>query len=215
MKIPDATQFLKAVIFPRFGLSASFLTAISEAGAVIGGSTVLQAILGCIYADSDMDIYFSSPAYKDFMHGFLIAHNYERSHTPNVEYPALDCHSIYTYTHVTLNTKIQLIYYKDYIGICPDIAATGLLYKPLENTYDLNGHSLELLKKHITYMCINATFSSGRFRKYRERGWIILQDKPVILDCCESAPLLRNEYEFVQEADLSTFCHSGRYFNLY
>lgn len=203
MQIESATKFLKAVIFPRFGLSSSFLIALSETNAVIGGSTVLQAILEKIYVDSDLDIYFSSATHMDFMHGVLIGNNYERSHTPNVEYPALDCHTIYTYTNGI--TKIQLIYYKEHVGLCPDIAATGLLYKPSENLYDLMGHSLELLKKHITYMCINATSSPGRFRKYKERGWIILQDKPLILDCCESAPLLRNEYEFV---------HEGRYFTL-
>lgn len=205
MKIPEATKFLKTAIFSRFGLSKPVLNAICDAGGIIGGSTVLQAILGVIYADSDMDIYFTSPPGKNFMHLFLTADNYELSHTPNVEYPALNCHTIHTYINHKLQTKIQLLYYKDHIGICPDIAATSLLYNPLEDTYDLNGHSLELLKKHITYMCINATSSPGRLRKYKERGWIILQDKPVILECCSVAPLLRNEYEFV---------HEGRYFTM-
>jgi hypothetical protein len=215
MELEKARTFFNATLLPQFGLFSSFLNALAETDGVFGGSIVLQAVLQEVYPNSDIDIFFSSTDYKAFMHGVLIAHNYSRIHTSNVQYSALNAHIIVSYKHNSIGKQVQLIFYDGGLALNADIAAASFIYNSRDEQFDLHGHPIELLRKHITYMFPNVNYSAERFNKYKERGFIILKDKPVVLDCCKSmAPLLHNEYEHVQEADMATFSHSGRYFNL-
>ncbi len=213
MELEKAKTFLIAALLPQFGLFSSFLNALSETDGVFGGSIVLQAVLEEMYPDSDIDLFFPSTKYKEYMHGVLIAHNYSRVHTSNVQYSALNAHIIVSYKQNNFDKKVQLIFYDGAISLNADIAAAGFTYNSRDEQFDLQGHSLELLRKHITYMLPNVNCSQERFKKYKERGFIILKDKPMVLECCKSAaPLLHNEYEQSQEIVAS---HHGRYFNLH
>lgn len=212
MELEKAKTFLMTVLLPQFGLFSTFLNALAETDGIFGGSIVLQAVLEEVYIDSDIDIYFPSTNYKAYMHGVLIAHNFSRVHTSNVQYSALNAHIIVSYKHNKLGRQVQLIFYDSIIPIHADIAAAGLTYNSRDEQFDLHEHSLELLRKHITYILPNVSCNQARFKKYKERGFIILQDKPIVLDCCNvAAPLLHNEYEQPQEIVMS---HHGRYFNL-
>jgi hypothetical protein len=212
MELEKAKTFFNATLLSQFGLFASFLNALAETDGVFGGSIILQAVLEEVYIDSDIDIFFPSTDYKSFMHGVLIAHNYSRIHTSNGEYSALNSHIVVSYKQNNFGKKVQLIFYDGVLALHADIAAASFIYNSRDEQFDLHGHSIELLRKRITYMFPNVNCSVERFNKYKERGFIILKDKPIVLDCCKlAAPLLHNEYEYTQEVVMS---HHGRYFNL-
>ena len=238
MELEKAKTFFNATLLPQFGLFSSFLNALIETDGVFSGSIVLQAVLEEVYPESDIDIFFPSTTHKAFMHGVLIAHNYSRIHTSNVQYSALNAHIIVSYKHNSIGKQVQLIFYDGGVTLHADIAATSFIYNSRDEQFDLQEHSIELLRKHITYMLPNVNCTEERFNKYKERGFIILKDKPVVLDCCctadtgissstpsrgrggtSIAPLLRNEYEYVHDAheyvhDAHEIVHNGRYFTL-
>lgn len=193
-------DFFNYEILPKFGLrSATFTEATARASATVRGSAALQAAICEFWYDADIDIYSPTEEGIALLEGFLIAHNYSLQATPATEYNQAAIRTIRTYIYPEIRARIQLILYNVRQDLRPDIAAAGFIYDPLTGQLDMRGHSVELLKNRITYAVDGQAVSEERARKYRERGFVILNEKPAILECCKkAAPLV----------------HQGRYFTL-
>ena len=203
-------DFFNYEILPKFGLrSATFTEVAARASATIRGSAALQTAICEFWHDADIDIYCPTEEGIALFEGFLIACNYKLRATPATHYNSPAIRTIRTYVYPEIHACIQLIYYNVRLGVEADIAATGFIYDPLTGQLDTRGHSEELLRNRITYILPGMKVSEERVSKYKERGFVILKEKPAILECCKgAAPLMRTEDDYM-------VTHNGRYFSLY
>ena len=193
-------DFFNYEILPKFGLrSATFTEVAGRASATIRGSVALQSAICEFWYDADIDIYIPTEEGVALLEGYLIACDYRLEATPASHYNSPAIRTIRTYVYPEIHAKIQLIQYNVCKPINADIAAAGFIYDPLTGQLDMRGHSEELLANRITYMLPCEGVNEERVRKYKDRGFVILKEKPAILDCCKGvAPLV----------------HQGRYFSL-
>lgn len=193
-------NFFNYQILPRFGLrSATFTEVAARASATIRGSAALQVAICEFWHDADIDIYIPTEEGIALFEGFLIACDYHLEATPATHYNSPAIRTIRTYVYPEIHARIQLILYNICQPVNADIAAAGFIYDPLTGQLDMRGHPEELLANRITYVLPDQAASEERVRKYKERGFVILKEKPTILDCCKkTAPLV----------------HQGRYFTL-
>ena len=202
-------DFFYYQILPRFGLrSATFAEVAARASATIRGSAALQAAICEFWHDADIDIYCPTEEGIALLEGYLIASDYRLEATPATHYNSSAIRTIRTYVYPEIHSRIQLILYNICKPIRADIAAAGFILDPVTGQLDMCGHSAELLTKRITYLLPDQVACEERVRKYKERGFVILKEKPAILECCKGvAPLLRDE-------KIEPVIHSSRYFSL-
>jgi hypothetical protein len=183
----EAGDALPQIIQDRFKISATALRRIlNETGAVIGGSVPLQALLGCTWQSSDMDVYVPAISGKlvDYWHGFLMGQGYrlcelrEDCAYLRESNKRLGDAIMEVRTYVGHSNSVQIVVCKSVprVFAAVDLTCTALFY---------DGHALRtfedvgLLKRRVAAIRfpigeLRSYEVGSRIAKYRKRGFTIL-----------------------------------------